>query len=60
MEEETLNITEIIFNTINTLFSNLFSSIDNSLYPLLDDIVFINDDFMNNSFLENLLRIKHK
>ena len=55
MEEEVVNVTEIIFNTINTLFSNLFSSIDNSLYSLLDDLTFINDDFLKNSFLENIL-----
>lgn len=55
MEEEVVNVTEIIFNTINTLFSNLFSSIDNSLYPLLDDLTFINEDFLKNSFLENIL-----
>lgn len=52
---EDINITEIIFNTINSLFSNLFSSIDNSLYPVLDDIVFINTDVLTNSPLEKLL-----
>jgi len=55
MEEEVVNITEVIFNTINTLFSNLFSSIDNSVYPLLDDLTFISEDFLKNSFLENIL-----
>lgn len=53
--EETINITEIIFETINTLFSNLFSSIDNSLYPVLDDITFIDTDILTNSPLEQLL-----
>lgn len=55
MEEEVVNITEVILNAINTLFSNLFSSIDNSLYSLLDDLTFINTDFFNNSFLESIL-----
>ena len=55
MEEEFVDITEVIFNTINTLFSNLFSSIDNSVYPLLDDLTFISEDFLKNSFLENIL-----
>lgn len=53
--EENLNITEVIFETINSLFSNLFSSIDNSLYPILDDITFIDTDILTNSPLEQLL-----
>lgn len=53
--EESINITEVIFETINSLFSNLFSSIDNSLYPVLDDITFISTDILTNSPLEQLL-----
>ena len=53
--EESINITEVIFETINTLFSSLFSSIDNNLYPILDDITFINTDILINSPLEQLL-----
>ena len=53
--EESINITEVIFQTINNLFSGLFSSIDNSLYPVLDDITFINTDILTNSPLELLL-----
>lgn len=52
---EEVNITEIIFETINSLFSNLFSSIDNNLYPVLDDITFISTDILNNSPLEQFL-----
>ena len=55
METSNINISEIITETINTLFENLFSSIDNSLYSLLDDLTFIGDDFLKNSFLENIL-----
>ena len=49
------NITQTIIDTINTIFNNLFSSIDNNLYLILDKLLFINDDFLNNSFFENLL-----
>ena len=35
------NITETIINTINTIFSNLFSSIDNNIYSILDKLTFI-------------------
>ena len=45
--ENTDNITQTIINTINTLFANLFSSIDNNLYSLLDDITFISSDILN-------------
>lgn len=51
---ENTNFVEIITQTINTLFQNLFSSIDNSLYSILDDITFIDTDIMNNSFFENI------
>ena len=52
--ENNSNITEIIINTINTIFSNLFSSIDNNAYSLLDNLTFINTDILNNSFFEKL------
>lgn len=35
-------IINLIFSVINNMFSTLFSSIDNSLYSLLDETVFIN------------------
>ena len=42
MQDSQASITQIILNTINTLFSSLFSSIDNNIYSVLDDIIFIN------------------
>lgn len=41
--------------TLNTLFENLFSSIDTNIYSLLDDIIFINKDILKNSFIEKLI-----
>lgn len=35
--------------TINTLLGNLFSSIDNNVYTVLDDITFINTDILSTS-----------
>jgi len=52
---DTNNIIEIITTTINTIFSNLFSSIDNNLYGVLDDIIFISKDILNNSYFEKFL-----
>ena len=48
------NITKNIIDTINTIFQNLFSSIDNSLYEILDDLVFINEDILNDKYFDKL------
>ena len=47
-------IVNIIIQTINTLFNNLFSSIDNSIYSNLDNLVFIDSSLINNSVLIKL------
>ena len=44
--ENTINVTDTIINTINTILQNLFSSIDNNLYNILDDITFIDSDII--------------
>lgn len=49
------NITATIIETINTILQNLFSSIDNSLYAILDDITFISSDIINDSYFEKIL-----
>lgn len=51
---EQTNITQIIIDTINTILGNLFSSIDNNLYSLLDDITFINSNILNDKNFENI------
>lgn len=48
------NITQIIIDSINTILGNLFNSIDNSLYSLLDDITFINSDILHDKNFENI------
>lgn len=56
--EEILNQTEIvdlIIKTINTIFSNIFSSIDNSIYESLDRMVFINSDILSSTYFAKLL-----
>lgn len=55
MQETQNSITQIIITTINTLFSSLFSSIDNNIYSILDDIVFINTDILQDNFMESFL-----
>ena len=55
MESSSLNITQTIIDTINTIFSTLFSSIDNNLYSILDKLLFIDESILNNTFFEKLL-----
>lgn len=56
--EETItnsaNISQIIIDTINTLLSTLFSSIDNSVYDLLDKLAFIDVTIFDNSLIDKL------
>lgn len=52
--ENTTDITQIIISTINAIFENLFSSIDNNLYCVLDDITFINSDILYDKNFENI------
>ena len=53
--ENNSNITSTIITTINTILENLFASIDNNLYTILDDITFISSDIINDSYFEKLL-----
>ena len=52
---ESNNIIEIISLTINTIFSNLFSSIDNELYGIIDDIIFIDKNIITDKHFENII-----
>ena len=45
--EDTSNIT-------HTIFENLFASIDNNLYSLLDEITFINSDIIKDQTFEKI------
>lgn len=53
--EETINLTDIIFNSLNELFSKMFSSIDNTIYSLLDDITFISTDLLKQNSFSKIL-----
>lgn len=50
MVEQTLaspEIVSVVLEVINTIFSNLFNSIDKTIFPLLDKLVFINNDIFS-------------
>ena len=55
MSTNATSVTQTILSTINSLFSSLYSSVDNSVYGILDDIVFVNTDILNDSFMSKLL-----
>lgn len=61
MEESTeiiatneVNIIEVVKETVNSLCNSLFDSINNTVFPLLDDIVFIDKKIVTSSSMENL------
>ena len=54
---DTNNITSIIISTINTIFSKIFSSIDNNVYGILDDFTFINSDILNDGYFSKIFGI---
>lgn len=55
MPESTLNLSELIFNAINELCSKLFSSIDNTIYSLLDNIIFIDSNIISETIFPKVL-----
>ncbi len=55
--EEVINeidIGAIIIETINSLCQSLFSSIDNAIYPILDELVFVSPNITETSYLERI------
>lgn len=52
--ENQADITENILNTINKIFENLFSSVDNSLYEVLDNLVFVDKNILNDKYFGKL------
>ena len=52
---EQSKVVNIIIETINSIFSNLFSSIDNNVYSYLDTFTFIDSSIIDNSFFEKFL-----
>lgn len=58
MEEnvvEQVDVGAVIVDVINSLCQNLFSSIDNAIFPLLDKLVFIKEDIAENMYLERII-----
>ena len=47
-------ISSVISSTINDFFYKIFSSIDNSLYTVLDDFTFISTDILNDKYFSSI------
>lgn len=48
-------IVEIIITTINKIFSNIFSSINNSMFSKLDEFAFVDVRILNNKYIKNFI-----
>lgn len=55
MEASQIDYSQIIIETLNKLFSGLFSSIDNSIYSMLDHITFISENIFEDTLLKSIL-----
>lgn len=53
------NITSTISSSINYMFNNIISSIDNNLYSTLDDFTFINSNILNDEYFYNIFGVNN-
>lgn len=57
---DSLQISNVISTTINDMFYKIFSSMDNSLYSVLDDFTFIDSDILNDTYFEKIFGLSSK
>ena len=48
--EQNSNMSQVVIDTINTIFSNLFNSIDTNLYKILDELTFVNSNILEDKY----------
>ena len=48
--EQNSNMSQVVITTINTILGDLFKSIDNNLFNILDDLTFINSDILQDKY----------
>ena len=53
--ESSSDVTTSVINTINTIFDKLFSSIDEKLYEILDDLTFIGPKILEDKHFDKIL-----
>ena len=52
--EQNTNMSQVVINTINTIFRDLFKSIDANLFKILDDLTFINSNILYDKYFEKI------
>lgn len=55
--EQNSNMSQVVIDTINTIFSNLFKSIDANLFKILDDLTFINSNILQDKYFGKIFGI---
>ena len=53
--EQNANMSQVVIDTINTIFQNLFKSIDTNLYKILDELTFIDSDILQDKYFGKIL-----
>ena len=53
--EQNSNMSQVVINTINTIFIDLFKSIDTNLFKVLDDLTFVNSNILNDKYFGKIL-----
>lgn len=57
---DSAQISSVISSTINEMFYKVFSSIDNSIYAVLDDFTFIDSDILNDEYFIDIFGLSSK
>jgi len=52
------SIISLIIQAINAISNKFFSSIDNNIYPILDELIFIEPDILDSTFIKKILGSK--
>ncbi len=52
---QSINVTEVVIDTINSLCDSLFSSINKSIFPELDKLIFLNSDLTESTYIERII-----
>ena len=53
--EDAINLPVQFMQSFSLAAANLFASIDSNIYSILDDIVFVNSDILNDTFINKIL-----
>lgn len=48
--EQSANASQVVIDTINTIFNNLFTSIDTNLFTVLDELTFVNSNILEDKY----------